>query len=1178
MNEIFVKLVNMSVSAGWLILAVLVLRLPLKRAPRWITCLLWALVAVRLVCPVTLRSPVSAYQVAAPAAVQPSGQVEYFQYVHDSGDKPSIQLDVEAIAPAAESAGHGEAAQPDVPARQITRFLPPYVAIYLTVAAALLLYGLASTLRLRYRVREAMRLRDNIWVCDAVTSPFLLGVLHPRIYLPSGMDEGKMSYVIAHENAHLRRGDQFWKPLGFVLLAVHWFNPLVWLAYWLFCRDIETACDERVIAGLNGEDKKAYSLALLDCSQGRRMVLACPLAFGEEGVKSRVKSVLRYKKPAFWVVLAAVVLCAAVAVCFLTDPVGGAKGTLTFVEKENIVSDWRADFAVDTSAAALDAAVYAEVWRDGQCETTPMLTVGCHANELSVQIEQAVREQQYVPYFALRASSDVYGSYAELTEKVKQLPKDTAYAAYRDGQQRQVAAGDDIVLLAMAADLGGGLPQFDCRRLERDRRLPRSADFMIVVRASFTAAGPTPSENLLGKDTDSAHEVLLPLFRLPVEVELNGVEDTGSVQSLDTLINDHRWAMPARAESTGAAPSITLYASTGDTLHMESGMDALLWVNANGDPAGLAGDMTGDDIISALSGWAWQMKRNIARSREAIPDGDTLFTRFPDGGFRWDIYAQSGSDAAVLLTLLREYARTHTLTADQCRALLLSHDGLDGANTGGYTALLAEIYQKDETAYLQAWRGLTYEQQQDVPRDAEGVLPQPEGIRWSYRADALDAPYMTVDRGGSRFYMEIPDALAQRIRQRLAENVRLPGFEPPADTRGWSRSLVSWTAESAEVYLHFPPEESGAYSLRRGDGGVWGIGTDGGVVQADAEVRELLSMIASLTGWQTGMGRESFFDLTAAELIYNGKTLHTVTDRSHLAQLQELLQNGTQCSYASKTPMERVQLRLTRGDGSTVSVLLDTDSPRIYLPPFYYYVYNDYESTGTRPLLDALGLTAWPSGTADEDCGAWLTALEEQLAPMPRGEASGSASRVFPLSGDAVNDALTAVGLPVRINDEETQSYTEGQIAYTLRNDGEDLYPWGAVVSALYDGGKRYLQVNYQEAAGEDTTFRWEDWQKTIHLAAILYGGFTDDGQLYRQLSALPIPGDAADGAAWDLNTNGAYCYAYYSTLVVQGEPRNVSLTICFYDSEQYYWELRKQTQQNREEQMSQLHAEATGK
>ena len=611
MNAVFVKVANMSMSAAWLILVVIVLRLVLRRAPRWITCLLWAFVAVRLVCPVSLHSPVSAYQVAVPEAVRESGQVEYFQYVHASGDKPSIMLDIGAD----EAAPEGGDVTPSTQGNP-TRYLPPYVAIWLIVGAGLLLYGICSTVRLRYRMREAVRLRENIWVCDAATSPFLLGVLRPRIYLPSGMaEEEELRYVLAHEQAHLRRGDHIWKPLGYLLLAVHWFDPLVWVAYWLFCRDIETACDERVVRTLDAAEKKAYSTALLACSQGRRMVLACPVAFGEVGVKSRIKSVLHYKKPAVWVIVAAVAVCIAVAVCFLTDP------------------------------------------------------------------------------------------------------------------------------LASPKEEGG------------------------TVDSSLT-----PSETPPGADSDSLQE----------------------------------------------------------------------------------------------------------------------------------------------------------------------------------------------------------------------------DFRWSYESGVIEAPYMTVNGGGTVFYVEVPDELAQRIRQRVAENVTLSGFTAPQFTNGWQRDMISWTAEKAEVHLVFAADYSEFYTLCRGETRLWGLDTGSSVVEADGEVRELLAMIAALTGWQTDSGREAFTGLTAAELVYNGKTLHTVTDPARLGSLQNLLQNGTQASFASKTPMERVELRMTRSDGTTVSVLLDTDSPRIFLPPFYYYEYNNYESTETLPLLEALGLTAWPKETEDMDCSPWLNERLEALVPMPT--ASGGVS------------------------------------------------------------------------------------------------------------------------------------------------------------------------------------------
>ena len=192
--------------------------------------------------------------------------------------------------------------------------------MWLIGLAAMLAYALVSYLRLRRRVRASIPLRENIYVCDEVASPFILGIVRPRIYLPSALDEAQWGSVLSHERAHLARHDHWWKPLGFALLAVYWFNPLLWLAYTLLCRDIELACDERALCGMDAGQIKDYSSALLACSVPRRMIAACPLAFGEVGVGARVKNALRYKKPAFWVVAVSVVVCTVVAVCFLTNP------------------------------------------------------------------------------------------------------------------------------------------------------------------------------------------------------------------------------------------------------------------------------------------------------------------------------------------------------------------------------------------------------------------------------------------------------------------------------------------------------------------------------------------------------------------------------------------------------------------------------------------------------------------------------------------------------------------------------------------------------------------------------------------------------------------------------------------------------------------------------------------
>ena len=192
--------------------------------------------------------------------------------------------------------------------------------VWLIGLGAMLLYALVSYLRLRRRVSVSLPIQDHIYLCDAISSPFILGVVKPHIYLPSGLDEVQRQNVLSHERAHLARRDHWWKPLGFALLAVYWFNPVLWLAYALLCRDIELACDERVIRTMDESAVKTYSTVLLACSMLRKAAITCPLAFGEVGVKERVKNALHYKKPAFWVVAASVAVCVVVAVCFLTNP------------------------------------------------------------------------------------------------------------------------------------------------------------------------------------------------------------------------------------------------------------------------------------------------------------------------------------------------------------------------------------------------------------------------------------------------------------------------------------------------------------------------------------------------------------------------------------------------------------------------------------------------------------------------------------------------------------------------------------------------------------------------------------------------------------------------------------------------------------------------------------------
>lgn len=434
MADVFYKILQMSISASWLILAIVVLRIFLKKVPRKIICFLWALVAIRLVCPFAIESRFSLIPDTQGIFADYENQLENAGTDNVNAGLPDISgavggaLDNEGAAggnadmasgklnneidnaagniTAGNTAGgnitggsvsdggiaagniadknnmsgnipnisNGNAMAVDNPDRVNNGGLndisggnfegnldnadnnlsgaatsdnqkaaagnPGYTAIlagklggislgrlafiWTAGCVILLLYAVCSYILLRRKTGAAFNNGENIYICDDIDTPFILGTLSPKIYIPSLLTEEERSYVIAHEKAHLKRLDCVWKPLGFILLAVYWFNPLSWVAYILLCRDIEIACDERVIADKDIEYKKQYAMTLLNCSSPKKMVSACPLAFGEVSVKTRIKTVLNYKKPAFWLVLAAVAACVVVMVCFMTNPKSSA--------------------------------------------------------------------------------------------------------------------------------------------------------------------------------------------------------------------------------------------------------------------------------------------------------------------------------------------------------------------------------------------------------------------------------------------------------------------------------------------------------------------------------------------------------------------------------------------------------------------------------------------------------------------------------------------------------------------------------------------------------------------------------------------------------------------------------------------------------------------------------------
>lgn len=312
MSGIFMKLLSMSISAGWLIMIIVLIRFVFRKLPKWIYCLLWVLVAFRLVCPFSLESRFSLMPEAEMA-----GTVEYT-------GRPYIQSGITTVDNTVNTylgePYEGGAAQVKEPVKFVTNPINIISFIWLIGTLGFFAYALISYLHLQRRVSESARLRENIFLCDRIQTPFIMGIVKPRIFLPSDMNELQIENVIAHEQAHISRRDYIWKPFGFILLAVYWFNPLCYLAYILLCRDIEMACDEKVIRYMDADAKKEYTKVLLSCSVSGKKISVYPLAFGEVEVKERIKEILNYKKPTILILFVSVLVCVVAAFCFLTNP------------------------------------------------------------------------------------------------------------------------------------------------------------------------------------------------------------------------------------------------------------------------------------------------------------------------------------------------------------------------------------------------------------------------------------------------------------------------------------------------------------------------------------------------------------------------------------------------------------------------------------------------------------------------------------------------------------------------------------------------------------------------------------------------------------------------------------------------------------------------------------------
>ena len=378
MNHIFIELLNNALITSALIVAVILVRLCIKKAPRWISCALWGLVAVKLIIPFHIESILSLVPNSEPIPVN----IEYQAVPQITSSVPTVNQVINPVLADNFAANVAYSVNP----MQIV--ISVASMIWIGGVALLCLYALVSYILLRKRVAVSQKICERVYSCDEVQSPFILGVINPKIYMPSGMDEDVTDCVLEHERAHLKRGDHIWKPLGFLILAVYWFQPLCWIAYILLCKDIELACDEKVTKDKDREWKAEYCQALLECHVKQKMITACPVAFGEVSVKDRVKNVLNYKKPALFITVAAFVLGVIIAICFMTNQKGNKDLSVSGQDMEN----------------ALNAT--ANEWAKAVCDGDGETIIAMANQEVVKNFEDAdlLRQGEATAYFSLGSS------------------------------------------------------------------------------------------------------------------------------------------------------------------------------------------------------------------------------------------------------------------------------------------------------------------------------------------------------------------------------------------------------------------------------------------------------------------------------------------------------------------------------------------------------------------------------------------------------------------------------------------------------------------------------------------------------------------------------------------------------------------------------------------------------
>ena len=668
MNAMFLKLLNLSAAGSVLILAVVVLRALLKRAPRWIICVMWALVAIRLICPFSIVSPISAFR-AAPSIVSESGEVEVFRLAGGS-EKPLVAVDtvqIERPRTSSETIRELPGTSYAVTQRSRDAYLPPLVQAYLLGLTVMLLYTVISTLTLRKRVSASLRQRGNIRVCDELASPFILGIFQPVIYLPSSLSEEEKRFVLAHERAHLRRLDHVWKPLGFLILSVHWFNPLCWLAYVLLCRDIELACDEKVIRELGRTERAAYSQTLLNCS-AHRILAACPVAFGETDVKTRVKAVLNYKKPAFWIVLAAVLGCIVLAVCFAAKPMP-SEPDLSFLNYKNAIP----------LIGQNDTAPYANLYPADSDGVQP----GVADNKALVQfLESAKWTKRRAP-----SSSPEPRGYIEFT-----IEDDYRIILYQSERLAAVRFGNDVRYYRTAAgDYEKALQSFiPAPSTKPDQPPSQSLDYELMLSNSLT---------LLRSFSDA---------QVVTVIDKTGRSYENSGKSFDEIVSSQTWSVHQSEGFPASDPDRLIVMIHGDwELRIEEASGECLYmiIPKDSDANSLVTYLDcGLNLLDELMPWATYEAGMPIESGLTVDDEiwiEQMFSELDETNqssnstqkslTRWATHDPDG--VVRLCEKIGCYAETHRLSYPQILSLLMVKRDFDGADAEAYSSLLTKLYE-----------------------------------------------------------------------------------------------------------------------------------------------------------------------------------------------------------------------------------------------------------------------------------------------------------------------------------------------------------------------------------------------------------------------------------------------------------------------------------------------------